>query len=230
MKRLLLALMATAAAGTAVTAQTTVMVDPANAWIGYMNVFDTDLDGGGYQFGSSWGVADLNATFGGGMLTLTPNTSIARDNPVTDFYWFDETTQLGNKKMAATTYVEDSGLLGQTVNFEYEVLSNTLDGSTTESGSYTAVAFIKLLDAGYAVVDSVSAPLDVGMNTLTLVIPDTAGYHPQFGFELVGDNAPTVDANLGSVTIAAVPEPATFALLGGLAVLGVVLVRRRKLI
>lgn len=223
-------LTASLALANAVPAQVNVTVDPGATWLGYMSVSDTDPDGGGFQFGSSWGFADLDASFSGSILTLAPNTSIARDNPTTDGYWFDDSsgTLLGNKKMQATGYVEDTSLLGQTVNFNYEVLTNTLDGSITETGSYSAVAFIKILDsnAGFALVDSVSAPLTTGANTLSLAVPNTAGYIPQYGFEMVGDNAPTVSNTLGSVTV--VPEPSTYALFFGLAVLGFAWTRRRR--
>src|SRR6185369_4870259 len=51
------------------TAQTQVLVDPSKPWGGFMNVFSLPADGGGYQFGSGWGGADLRAVFSGDLLT-----------------------------------------------------------------------------------------------------------------------------------------------------------------
>src|SRR5688572_6870270 len=53
-----------------------VTVDPARITNGFMNVFNLPPpDGdGAYQFGSSWGFADLTASFSGSDLTLGPNT------------------------------------------------------------------------------------------------------------------------------------------------------------
>ena len=39
-----------------------------------MNVSDLPSDGGAYQFGSGWGVADLVTSWSGSTLTLAPNT------------------------------------------------------------------------------------------------------------------------------------------------------------
>ena len=57
-----------------VNADTTVTVDPAATWNGFMNVFELPSNGGGYVFGSGWGTADLTATFSGPVLTLGPNS------------------------------------------------------------------------------------------------------------------------------------------------------------
>src|ERR1700690_3079091 len=78
-------------------AQTPVNVDPGAAWIGYMNVFELPENGGAYVSGSSWGTADLCATFSGTTLTLTPNT-IGDPSP----YWYTPSGgpgATGNKTM-----------------------------------------------------------------------------------------------------------------------------------
>ena len=51
-----------------------------------MNVFENNGgSAGGYQWGSPWGAADLNSSYAGGVLTLSPNTNTYADNP--DAYW-----------------------------------------------------------------------------------------------------------------------------------------------
>ena len=119
-----------------VDADTTVTVDPAAPWIGFMNVFELPSNGGGYVFGSGWGTADLAAMFSGPVLTLAPNT-IGDPNP----FWYTPSGgpgATGNKIMDANMYVEPAGSLpGQLVTFKGNVLSNSL------VSPYTSVAFIK---------------------------------------------------------------------------------------
>jgi hypothetical protein len=55
----------------------TVGIDQSGApWLAFMNVFELPQNGGGYVFGSPWGIADLVANFDDGARTLTmsPNT------------------------------------------------------------------------------------------------------------------------------------------------------------
>lgn len=197
----------------------TVTIDPGAAWLGYMNVFELPSNGGGYVFGSPWGTADLNASFSGATLTLTPNTSISRDVPLTDTFWWTA-GGAGNKSMDASMYIEDNGLAGQTVNFTGNVLANTL------TSPYTSVAFIKEFDGGYGLLNSTTVALVNGVFNISLT--GTTGVHIQYGFETVGPNARLDQvAGFGSVQITAVPEPATAALLlgGAICLLGV---RRNK--
>ena len=58
-------------------------VDNVNLQYGFMNVFELPSNGGGYIFGSGWGIADLNASFASGSWTFTPNT-IGDPNP----FWY----------------------------------------------------------------------------------------------------------------------------------------------
>ncbi|MGO8839228.1 MAG: PEP-CTERM sorting domain-containing protein [Limisphaerales bacterium] len=203
-------------------AQTTVGVDPSAAWIGYMNVFDLPSNGGGYEFGSTWGTADLNATFSGPTLTLTPNTSIDRDVPLDTYWWQDASgTSPGNKTMDASMYVQNDALAGQTVTFTGDVLQNTL------VSPYTSVAFIKDFNAGYGLVASITVALTPGVFSFSLAT--TPGDHIQYGFETIGPDARLATiATLGNAEIIAVPEPSTIALagLGGALVLS--LIRRRN--
>lgn len=228
MKRLLLlSVSAMAVTISPLTAQFNAEVDPSANWVGYMNWFELPSNGGGFASGGPWGTADLPASFSGGTLTLGPNTNTydnnfnAGDPSSSDPYWINTTTLAGNKQMEANFFVEDNGLRGQTVNFSGAVQSNTL------TSDYTAIAIIKVLDAdnGYSVAFSDTAALDVGNFALSLAVPAGTNYIPQYGFQVVGPNAPSGNG-FGNVVITAVPEPSTWALIGGLATFVFVVTRR----
>lgn len=213
-------------AGSRANADITVGVDPAQTWVGYMNVSDLPANGGAYEFGSVWATADLPASFTGGVATLGPNTNIDRDNPIdtanggAEYWWQppNDGTSPGDKNMAASFYVQNNAAGGQTVTFTGDVLSNTL------VSPYTSVAFIDDFTTGYALVNTVTTPLTPGDFSISL--PINAGDILQYGFITTGPNARLADApSLGSVQVTAVPEPAS---LGLLAVGGLMVVRRRR--
>jgi hypothetical protein len=227
MKRTLLlaviggALLCTAAR---VDADATVKVDPSANWIGFMNVLNLPADGGAYQFGSSWGTADLVAFFSGPVLTLAPNT-IGDPDP----YWYiggGGPGAPGNKIMDANMYVEPPAgtYAGQTVTFQGNVLTNTL------VDPYTSVAFIKEFVADYSSFVQVTVPLTPGAFSISLAANADPAHHVQYGFETIGPNVWITDVGpKGSVEIAAVPEPAT-VLLAAIGVAGLVgLARRRRM-
>ncbi len=198
-------------------AQTSVTVDPGVSWIAYMNVFELPANGGGYVFGQVWGAADLNASFSGATLTLTPNTSISRDVPLSDTFWW-QANGSGNKTMDANMYVQDDTLAGQTVIFTGLVLQNSL------VSPYTSTAFIKDFVADYSSFTTTTAVLAPGEFSISLAT--AAGHHIQYGFETIGPNARLDEvAGLGFVQVTAVPEPSVAGLiLAGLA--GAILRRR----
>lgn len=177
--------------------QVTVTVDPTQTWIGYMNWSPVAGDAPGYggSGSSPWGTADLDASFSGTTATLTPNTSISRDVPLSDNYWWNADGS-GANDMDANFYVEDSTTLpGQVVTFNGTVLANTL------VSPYTSVAFIKDFASDYSTYTSATAPLTPGAFSINLAT--TPGTHVQYGFETVGPNAPlAMVAALGSAQIA----------------------------
>ncbi len=207
--RLLVAGMSLVAlAGSAAVADVNVTVDAGQTWLGYMNVFELPSNGGGYLWGSPWGTADLRASFAGDILSLRPNTNVY--NP-SDAYWVNPDGS-GNKWMNANMYVENPGLIGQTVVFSGKTMVNSfVDG-------YTSRAFIKVLDPsqGYATIAETYSALVGGSDfSLSLAVPNTPGLIPQYGFVTEGADAnPATADQLGHVEVAPIPTPAGALLLG----------------
>jgi hypothetical protein len=196
--------------------------DSSAPWLGFMNVFNLPGDGGGFQFGSPWGIPDLVATFddGAGTLTLTPNT-IGDPDP----YWYiggGGPGAPGNKIMEANLYIEETGgtLNGQTVTFSGTVLSDTF------TAAHTTRIFVRDFAPDFS--SSVDAFLEItapGTFSVSLdTINDPARY-VQYGFQTTGENVWITDtAPFGSIVIETIPEPASMLLLG----LGGLLMRKRK--
>lgn len=200
-------------------ADVNVTVDPGQTWLGFMNVFDLPSNGGAYQFGSSWGTADLTAVFTGPVLQLGPNT-IGDPNP----YWYiggGGPGAPGNKIMDASMYVEPAGSLpGQTVTFSGIVLSSTL------TSAHTSVAFIKDFAPDFSSFNTVTVPLNAaGAFSISLATVNDPARHVQYGFETIGVNVWITDvAPYGNVQVTAIPAPAGLLLLG----VGNLLAARRR--
>lgn len=207
-------------AGAAASSQAaTVYVGQSGAgWNGYMNVFDL---GGNYQFGSGWGIPDLNASFndGANKLTLSPNT-IGDPNP----YWYTPVGgpgAAGNKIMEANLYrqVDDGSLSGQTVTFQGTVLSNSF------TSAHVAKIFIRDFAPDYSSFNESVIALTPGAFSVSLFTIPQAGRHVQYGFQVKGVNVWTTDtAPFGFAEIATIPGPATLAL----GALGLFAGRRRR--
>ena len=183
---------------------TVINFDPTANFIGYMNVFETAANGGGYVFGSGWGVPDLKTVIDptpvDGSATIYPNFNTYDDNP-TDPFWVDQSTGLGNKTMEANTYIDDPSLAQQELIWTGYVLSNTIDPS------YQAEAFIKVFNADFSVLKIETAPLVQGeyfeVNYTNVEPGDT---FVQYGFYVIGLNASSANEGaLGNVVIGAQP-------------------------
>jgi len=204
-------------------ADVTVTVDPGASWLGFMNVFELPVNGGGYVFGSPWGTADLVATFSGPVLTLAPNT-IGDPSP----FWYiggGGPGAPGNKIMEANMYVEETGpLSGMTVTFTGEVLSNTF------TGAHSAVAFIKDFAPDYSSNVTVTVPLTPGVFSVSLATIADPARHVQYGFATTGVNVWVTDVGpFGSAEVTAIPEPASAALVAwGLLAMGGLELRRKR--
>ena len=184
------------------SAQTTnVYVDPSSPWVGYMNVFTLPQPGLIYEFGSTWGTPDLDATFTGNVLSFAPNTSEDRDNPNNPQFWNSDGSP--NAYMDANFYVESDALAGKTVTFSGYCWTNTL----VAPYSNNVTGFIKDFVPDFSSSTSITTNLTGGFFSITFAT--TAGHHIQFGFEMIGPDARMSNANAnGSAIIASNPPPA----------------------
>jgi len=236
MKKLLLFIAVAATGLTGASAQIFKTINSVEMNTAYMNVFNLASDGGAFQFGSSWGPADLRATFTTDTsVTMLPNT-IGDPNS----YWYTPSGgvgALGNKMMEANLYGQvDGSYAGQTLTFAGSVSSFSL--STNSAGiPYTLTAFIKDFAPDFSSsVSSTQVITSTGDFAIALTaLPNvgTNNRHVQWGLQLVGPDIWGTDsaqlATAGSATVDAVPEPSTYALLAlGAAGLGAHLVRRRR--
>jgi len=176
-------------------ADTVVSVNTGGTWIGFMNVTELPANGGGYDFGGSWGPADLDATVVGTNVVLTPNTSIDRDKPDDTFWWVGGAGGAPNKNMDALYYNQDDTLAGQTVTFVGTCISNSL------VDPYTSVAFIKDFASDYSSSTSTTVPLTEG-TPFSISMATAPGHHIQYGFETIGPDARIATvASLGQVIV-----------------------------
>jgi hypothetical protein len=188
----------------------TVTVDPSQAWIGFMNVFSLPADGGGYQFGNSWGTSALQADFSGTTnLTLLPCTNVWETS---DTYWVKADGVTPNKIMDASMYVQNDTLINSNVVFVGTTLTNTLTNSPEPLTGvrYTSVAFIKAFDGSFNLLGSATVPLVPGQS-FGITLGTAGATHVQYGFETIGPDAnPATVASLGDVVLAAgiPPSPA----------------------
>lgn len=232
MNKLLLTLAVAAIGMSGASAQTNyVTVDATQVNNGYMNVFDLS---GNYEWGSGWGIADLNSSYsnGGFTLTLSPNT-IGDPNP----YWYTPSGQVGatgNHRMQGNIYAESTGVInGQTLVFQGTVSSFSL--STNSAGiPYTAQVFIKDFASDFSsFVDSTYNITSTGAFEISLATINDPSRHVQWGLQIYGPNIWGEDsaqlATAGSVTVDAIPEPSTYAMLAlSAAGLGAHMIRRRR--
>lgn len=194
LKNVVLGMLLTGALSVGVArADVTVTVNPADPYLGFMNVFDLGLN---YQFSSGWGTADLCASFTGSNLRLSPNT-IGDPDP----YWYiggGGPGAPGNKIMEANMYVEPAGSLpGQTVTFVGTVVSNTL------TSAHVAKVFIRDFapDFSSVVEQAVVLPTSGDFSVSLATINDPAR-HVQYGFQMKGVNVWVTDtAPFGAVVV-----------------------------
>ena len=168
-------------------------VDATDINLGFMNVFDL---GGTFLWGSPWGFVDLVANYSGPNLILEPNRI---NDP--DPYWYDGSLN-GQKLMEANGYAEVNGpYAGVTVNFSFEVLSNTL------TSAHTVKAFVKDYAPDFSsFVESSVLLTGPGHYAVSLTAINDAGRHVQWGFQMYGVNVhPTLADQFGSMVLG--PDP-----------------------
>jgi len=139
-------------------------MDPNANWLGFMNVFELPQNGGGYVFGSPWGVPDLVSIFNGDELCVQPN-QIADPDP----FWYTPSGgpgAMGNKIMEANMYIEDQtgAFAGETISFSIEVTA--LDFSCGHASSI----YIREFNPGFAgIVMDVFVPV-TGPGVYTVMV------------------------------------------------------------
>ncbi|WP_343637764.1 T9SS type A sorting domain-containing protein [Fluviicola sp.] len=185
-------------------AQNNVTFSANDSWVGYVNVFETPANGGGYLWGSQWGIADLQTTIntGANTMTLQPNFNLYAADP-TDAYWVDQSTGEGAKYISASTYVEPGPTFnGNALTFQGDVLSNNLDLT-----KYEAKFYINALDSTNGYVNTIPGKTFNIPASGHFTVSATAGELPvgmiiQYGFTIYGRNAnPANEAALGSIVI-----------------------------
>lgn len=184
-----------------------VTIDSSKLTNGYMNVFELNNT---YVFGSGWGISDLNATFPNSTtVNFTPNT-IGDPNP----FWYTPSGQpgaSGNKNMEANLYAQfaDGEVSGKLVNFKGDVTGYTLQPG------WSFKAFIRDFAPDYSSVVETSTPItSTGAFDLGALISADPTRHQQYGLQMYGPCVWATDiASKGSVTVSAVPEPSTYAML-----------------
>lgn len=170
-------------------AQTQLLVDPSQNWIGYMNVFNLPADGGAYQFGSAWGIGALIQYYTPATAPYTTVTLLANTNvwETTDTYWVKADGISPNKNMDASFYVQNDTLAGQNLTFSGYCISNTF------VSPYASTVFIKDFSSSYSLVASAVANTTNG-KPFSISLQTGSGDHIQYGFETIGP-----DANLTNV-------------------------------
>ncbi len=181
--------------------QVLLTVDPGQAWIGYMNVFQLPANGGAYSFGTTWGTAALQASFGASNLVLSPCTNVWE---TLDTSWVQADGVTPNTIMDANFYVQNDTLANTNLIFIGKCTSNTITNAPEpHTGvSYTSVAFIKIFDGSYNLTGTVTTNL-VGGQSFSISFNTAGATHVQYGFETIGPDAnPATVASLGDVVIA----------------------------
>jgi hypothetical protein len=177
-------------------------IDAAGPWLGFMNVFETPENGGGFVFPSGWGVSDIVA-----LLDTDDNTLTLKPNRIgdTNEFWLNADGS-GNKVMEGSVFIAANELIGQTFTFSGAVASNDLDSE------YEAYAFIRVFNADFsALLQELRADLVEGESfTVAYNNSQVDAGQIQYGFTIKGRNAdprPEADAAydaLGSIVIGAV--------------------------
>lgn len=185
--------------------QNNIQFSSTDNWIAYVNVFETQANGGAYLWGSPWVVGDVQSVLnvGANTLALHPNFSLYAADP-TNPYWVDQTTMEGAKDLEASTFVEPGPSFNDVdLSFEGKVIEFTLDTTM-----YDAYYFIKALDSldGYADalggtrVYPITGTGPFMASATSAELP--TGLIVQYGFTIFGRNANPVDETaLGSIVI-----------------------------
>lgn len=172
---------------------TNLTLDAAAPWIGTVNLYTNigNTQGTYVQTLSPFGLNELQARFNNGAVTLAPNTNTY--NPA-DPYWVQPNGQSAFFLEAFCLQQWDA-LGGQTLTFNGYCVSNSLDPS------YTCSAFIRDSVPNYSLHTDATVPLVAGQ-PFSVSLGTAAGDHIQWGFVMLGTNAPqAAAAALGNVVV-----------------------------
>jgi hypothetical protein len=212
------------------SAQSTIFktINSAEMNLGWITAFELPANGGGWYDGFPSPIGELNAVYpSSDTVVFSPNTT---SNPSS--VWYTPSGQLGaagNKIVESLLLAQADGTLSGTLQFEGVISDFSL--STNAAGlSYSLRAVVRDWAPDYSTFVETILPLtSTGSFAVTQALDPGAGRHVQWGLIMQGPNiwpGNTEElANAGSVTVEAIPEPSTYALLG-LAAAGGLLVRR----
>lgn len=203
MQRMKSVLLAGLVLAPAAQAQTTVFAtDSAGPWIGFMNVFELPANGGGFVFGSGWGIPDLVAGFDDGAANGFMATNNVNDPD--PFWYVAGPNSMGNKDMEANLFQESTGVFnGDTVTFEGEILSNTF------TSAHVGQIFIRDFAPDFSSSVDLFVPATPGPFSISLATINDPGRHIQWGFQVKGINVWPGDEGPFGNMVFATGEPAS---------------------
>ena len=166
---------------------------------GFANIFNTPADGGGYVFGSPWGIPDLKATVAGDTYTLQPNFNTYADNPGDPFWRDNAGAGPGGNKIFEGSLFNEVVVSAKSLSGDF---SGTIDANTIDAG-YTVEAYVQVIGPP----DFLPKTADVltitpATTSFALSVDPSAfpGDFLQMGFRVRGLNAnPADEVALGSV-------------------------------
>ena len=185
---------------------------------------------GGAVINSGWGIADAPVVNNNdGSASFAMNTQL----PTADPFWagsaqnvsFQQNFWTPNNNAGVTPTTD---LYGQTVTF-----SGTVSVTEGYAPGNSAIAFIQVLDASYgaAVFESVDVlNLSGGTFSIQATVPSAPALMNivQVGFRNSGTVSTAGEIMISNLSVTAVPEPSTYALILGVIGLAVVWKRRHR--
>lgn len=184
---------------------------------------------GAATINSAWGLADAPVVApGNGTAVFGMNTQL----PTADSFWVGATQAMSFQQNFWTP--DNNAAVSPTVDLYGQEI--TFSGNAVVSELYASgnsgVAFVQFLDTSYnaTLFETVDiSTLGVsGAFSITVTAPANGLNIIQVGFRNSGIVATAGEMTISNLSVTAVPEPSTYALLAGLSMLGLVVARRRR--